>query len=273
MLIHAPPDEKTQIMAPPTETKATLKAAEQALQEAIKRESLMEKQHYQSISEIVHDIKNPMTAMLGYLSLIRNEVAGPLDNKTYSAYFNTLDKSANRLLGICNSLLGQYAHAEGETESAQIADVSALVGEIGDLFAAQAKEREIELSTSVADSFPELEADPQELYRAMMNLVSNAIKFTPKGGKVDIQADLDPKDNTFIMVVRDSGVGMTQDQIEQVMTTSLTTQSPHGDVGTGQGLGIVNRIVSDYGGKLDIISTENRGTRIKLKFPKKISLS
>lgn len=260
-------------MSPPTDAKKALKAAETALEDAIQRQALMEQQHYQSISEIVHDIKNPLTAMMGYLRLISSEVAGPIENETYADYIATVDRSATRLLDLCNTLLGQYTNAEGETETIQVADVSSLVGEIGDLFAAQAKEREIELSTSVAKDFPNLEANPQELYRAMMNLVSNALKFTPKGGKVDIQADLDPKDNTFIMVVRDSGVGMTQDQIQQVMSSSMTTESPHGDIGTGQGLGIVNRIVSDYGGKLDIISTENRGTRIKLKFPKNISLT
>lgn len=250
-----------------------LKDAEIALEDAIKRQSLMEEQHYQDISEIVHDIKNPLTAMQGYLKLIKNEVAGPIENPTYKEFFETLDRSANRLLDICNSLLGEYAQDKSGEETPKVANVRALVGEIGDLFAAQAKEREIELKTSVAETFPQLEADPQELYRAMMNLVSNAIKFTPKGGKVDIQADLDPKDNTFIMVVRDSGVGMTQEQVKQVMESGLTTHSPHGDLGTGQGLGIVNRIVSEYGGELDIVSTENRGTRIKLKFPKAISLA
>ena len=109
------------------------------------------------------------------------------------------------------------------------------------------------------------------MYRALMNLVSNAIKFTPAGGKVAIQTEVDPKDNTLIMVVRDSGVGMTQDQIEQVTSSHMSTVSPHGDVGTGQGLSIVNAIVNALGGKLNIVSTENRGTKIKMKFPKNLS--
>lgn len=255
-----------------TKTKEALRAAEAALMDAIERQRLLEEQHYQSISEIVHDIKNPLSAMMGYLTLIRKEIAGPIGNETYAGYFKTLDNSANRLLNLCNSLLGQYADDDDRGAREKVADVNALVGEIGDLFAAQAKEREIELHTNVEKDFPKIEADPQELYRAMMNLVSNAMKFTPKGGKVEINADVDPKDNTFIMVVRDSGVGMTQEQINEVLSASATTISPHGDIGTGQGLGIVNRIVAEYGGKLDIVSTENRGTRIKLKFPKKLSL-
>lgn len=255
-----------------TGAKQALAAAESALEGAIRRESMMEKQHYQNIGEIVHDIKNPLSAMMGYLSLIRGEVAGPMANDTYTDYFKTLDKSADRLLAICNALLGEYTGAATDAATPKVVNVTELVDEIRDLFGAKAKERGIRLTAKVDEGFPELEGDPQDMYRALMNLVSNAIKFTPSGGKVEIQTEVDPKDNTFIMVVRDSGVGMTQDQIEQVTTTSLTTVSPHGDIGTGQGLTIVNNIVAGLGGELNIVSTENGGTKIKIRFPKSLSL-
>lgn len=257
-----------------TDAKKALVAAEAALEDAITRQTRMEKQHYQNIAEIVHDIKNPLSAMMGYISLIRSEVAGPIVNPGYGDYFKTIDRSADRLLGICNALLGEYTNGEAEAEDdkEKVVDVTDLVDEIRDLFAAKATERGIELSAKVDDDFPALEGDPQDMYRALMNLVSNAIKFTPEGGKVQIQTEVDPKDNTFIMVVRDSGVGMTQDQIKQVTQSNLTTVSPHGDIGTGHGLTIVNSIVASLGGKLNIVSTENRGTKIKMRFPKRISI-
>lgn len=258
-------------------TKVALKAAENALQDAIERQSQIQSQYQHDISQIVHDLKNPLSAMMGYLALMKNEVSGPIENKTYAQYIKTLDSSAHRMLGLCHMLLEQYV---GETSGdkpeetpQKTVNVTAIVDEVHDLFAAQAIEREIELSTSIDGQMPELGADPQDIYRALTNLVSNAIKFTPKGGKVDIQGEVDAKDNTFIMVVRDSGVGMTQEQIQKIKDHSeMSTVSPHGDIGTGQGLGIVSRIVSSLGGQLDIVSTENRGTRIKLKFPKKIAI-
>lgn len=255
-----------------TGAKQALIAAEAALEDAIKRESLMESQHYQNIGEIVHDIKNPLSAMMGYLSLIRGEVAGPIGNATYAGYFKTLDRSADRLLGICNSLLGEYTGVDKGEEPEKVVDVSDLANEICDLFAAKAKERGIKLKAKIDKSCPNLKGDPQDMYRALMNLVSNAIKFTPSGGKVEIQTEVDPKDNTFIMVVRDSGIGMTKDQIQQVTKSNLTTVSPHGDIGTGQGLIIVNNIVAGLGGKLSIVSTENSGTKIKIRFPKSLSI-
>lgn len=260
-------------MANLTDAKQALIAAEAALEDAIKRETQMEKQHYQSIAEIVHDIRNPLTAMMGYLSLIRNEVAGPMGNPTYAEYFKTLDRSSERLLGICNSLLGEYSkESKSEAADPKVVNVSDLADEIRDLFAAKAKERGIKLTAKIDKAVPNLKGDPQEMYRALMNLVSNAIKFTPSGGKVEIQTEMDPKDNTFIMVVRDSGIGMTQEQIEQVTKSNLTTVSPHGDIGTGHGLTIVNNIVAGLGGKLNIVSTENGGTKIKMRFPKSLSI-
>lgn len=253
--------------------KQALVAAESALEDAIKRQSLMQHQHDQSVGEIVHDIKNPLTAMMGYLNLIRNEVAGPMENKTYAKYIETLDQSSQRLLGICNALLGEYSDNHQQPEKEKVIDVGALVDEIRDLFTAKARERGIDLVAKVDPNFPALNGDPQEMYRALMNLVSNAVKFTPSGGKVEMHTEVDPVDGTFIMVVRDSGIGMTQEQIKQVTTSKLTTVSPHGDIGTGYGLTIVNNIVASLGGKLKIVSTENRGTRIKMRFPDSVSLN
>ncbi|MCK5444086.1 MAG: HAMP domain-containing histidine kinase [Rhodospirillaceae bacterium] len=257
-------------MTKQTKTNEALKAAGSALEDAIERQTLMESQHYQDISEIVHDIKNPLSAMIGYIQLINNEAAGPLGNDTYKGYALTLDRSANRLLGICNSLLGEYSEHEKDRieQKEQVVDVTALLGEIRDLFAAQAKERGIKLESTIENDFPDIVGDPQDMYRAIMNLVSNALKFTPEGGRVTIQAEIDKSENAFIMVVRDSGIGMTREQIEKVLDDPTSTVSPHGDIGTGHGLAIVNRIVGELGGKLNIVSTENQGTRVKIIFAK-----
>ncbi|MEG3618666.1 HAMP domain-containing sensor histidine kinase [Magnetovibrio sp. PR-2] len=258
-------------MSDHTDAKDALKAAETALKEAIARQAQLEMLHSQSIAEIVHDLKNPLTAMLGYLAMLKNEVSGPIEPPQYKGFVETLDRSAHRLLDVCNSLLGEHAGFSGPAKRPKTVQITDLVDEIHDMFAAKAKERGISLSSEVADDFPTLVGDPQDMYRALMNLVSNAIKFTPEGGNVAINTEVDPKDNTFVMVVRDSGVGMTRDQVEKIKSGTVSTVSPHGDIGTGQGLGIVNSMVESLGGKLDIISTENRGTKIKMEFPNTLS--
>jgi len=254
-----------------SEAKSALREAESALEEAITREARMKKQHYLSISEIAHDIKNPLTAMIGYIAIMQSETLGPIGQEKYKPCINTLHVSANRLLGICESLLGDNLDSVNDDSFKQVVNVGQLIDEIEDLFQAQAKDRGINLKSSVNDNFPDLRTDPNALYRALMNLVSNAIKFTPRGGKVEIVAEVDKKDGAVIMVVRDSGVGMTLGQIENVIRSHESTVSPHGDVGTGHGLAIVNRIVRDLGGSVDIVSTENLGTKVKLRIPKEIA--
>jgi len=100
-----------------------------------------------------------------------------------------------------------------------------------------------------------------------VNIVSNALKFTLRGGKVEIRAEIDPKDHAVIMVVRDSGVGMTGLQIQQVFDSHLTTVSPHGETGAGLGLSIVIRFIVELGGKLEISCPKQKGCRVEMYFP------
>lgn len=253
------------------EAQDALRAAEDALEDAIRRQSMLQSQCHQSISEIVHDIKNPLSAMMGYLDLINNEIAGPIGNDAYKPFLKTLDRSTNRILEICNALLEKYSKEENRKKLRKMVKVAALTEEIRDLFAAKAEEREVVLEAHVPSRFPDIKADPHDMYRVLTNLVSNSIKYTPRGGKIQIQTEIDEKDDSFWMIVRDSGVGMSKDQINNVIKSHRPNQKPIDDAGSGQGLAIVNRIIRDIGGSMDIISTENRGTRIKLHFPRKIT--
>lgn len=252
--------------------RSTLHAAEVALEEAIRLQKLAEQKCYQNMAEVAHDIKNPLTAMMGHIAILRNEIAGPLGDKTYGTCVHALDSSSRRLLGICESLLGDDGEkAENEHP---VTNINALSDEIIELFSVQAQERGIQLDAEIPEAFPAVSADPDEMFRVLSNLVSNAMKFTPRGGKVQLLAEVDENDNAFVMVVRDSGVGMTREQIREVLMedSHASTLSPHGDIGSGYGLGIVNRIVREMGGRLDIVSSENRGTRVRIKFPSSLLL-
>ena len=254
-----------------------LKEAENALARAIRREENLKKEHYLTVSEVVHDIKNPLTAMMGYISLMKNEIAGPLGAEVYSQYIDTLNTSSNRLLTICETLLGRSRDdVEGtdddvlDSQKIQDVDAAKVIGEIVDLYAAKAMEREINLVSDIDENFPILRASPQAIYRMLVNLMSNALKFTPKKGTVTVEAKTSEGGKALVVVVRDSGVGMTPDQIKSILDPNVTytSVSPHGDEGTGLGLPVVNRLIHDLHGKMDIVSTENKGTKIKLEIPK-----
>ena len=152
-------------------------------------------------------------------------------------------------------------------EDIQDVDMGRLIEEVGTLYAEQARQRGIDLETSVAPDFPMIRAVPQHLYRVMTNLLSNALKFTPHGGKVKIDARLDKFEDAVVLVIRDSGEGIPTDQILRIQQSYETTVSARGDKGTGLGLPIVNKLMAQLGGSMAIASREGAGTRVTLRFP------
>ena len=134
-----------------------------------------------------------------------------------------------------------------------------------------AEDCDIRLTSDVSTDFPKINTVPRHLYRALTNILSNAMKFTPGGGKIEINADVDEQEDAVILVVRDSGEGIPAQQIPHIQKPYKTTVLPHGDKGTGLGLSIVNQLMLELGGKMEIHSEENAGTTVMLWFPKKMT--
>ena len=127
------------------------------------------------------------------------------------------------------------------------------------------------MSTDVSADFPKINTVPRHPYRALTNILSNAIKFTPGGGDIEINADIDQQEDAVILVVRDSGEGIPAQQIPHILQPYKTSVSPYGDKGTGLGLPIVNQLMLELGGKMEIHSEEQHGTTVTLRFPKKMT--
>jgi len=124
-----------------TDAKEALKAAEFALQDALEQRTLMEKQHYQNRAEVVHDIKNPLSAMMACFARLRRKAGEAQSVEISISRLGSLETTAHRILDICNSLLNEYGDHGSENEPETPVKVSELVNEVHDLFAAQAKER------------------------------------------------------------------------------------------------------------------------------------
>lgn len=267
--------------AMPLETATTaLREAEAALARAIERERQIEEEYGRTIAEVVHDINNPLSAMLATITALKGTITTQPEQARNADYIRILDQSTRRLASICEVLLGRTGGEKRELEAPSLesqasdgepqdVDAGQMITEIVGLFDAVARQRGIGLKANVSDDFPKLHTTPRHLYRTLTNLVSNAVKFTPRGGMVVVEAYVDDRDDAVIMVVRDTGKGIPPDQILRVLRPFGTTPPPR-EEGASLGLPIVSRLVHEMGGTMQISSTDGTGTSVTVRFPKSI---
>ena len=258
----------------PEQHHIVLAQAELALQQALGREEQVRNELRQVVAEVVHDIKNPLTALIGYSDMLKKEAFGPLGSDKYKGYAGTIHLSALRLLEYCETLIADHttaahdAAASASPDAFEDVDTTAIVEEVVTMFQVLADQRDIRLDCSVPPDFPKLHTLPTHLHRAMTNLLSNALKFTPEGGNVTVGAEFDAEKDAMIMVIRDSGKGISGDDIMRILDPEVRTAGPHDDKSTGLGLNVVSRLIRECGGKMSISSKEQKGTVIRLHLPR-----
>lgn len=245
--------------------RSTLRGAEQALTEALRREGEINA----NIANMAHELRTPLTAILGYTEVMSGAGNVITDLAKQREYAAIVHQSTKQLVAICDRLLGAEALGEnnGPTVEEDV-DVGVLIGDVARLFGQMARDRGVNLETEVAANFPILHLDRVCMHRVLSNLVSNAIKFTPRGGAVRMKAYIDP-DSAVIIMVQDTGCGVSPEDIQRITDPNMQIDgaAQHGDQGWGLGLAITKRVVAEMGATLDIRSEEGVGTIVAVRFP------
>ncbi len=259
------------------DVKRALREAEMALENALTEQAEFKTDVMSKVKQFAHDIKNPLTAMMGLSKLMKMGITAP-DKVQVNA--EIIHQSSARILGLCEDMLletvatlekNKSDSSEIHDDKIQDVDAAEMIGEVTSLYTNLAEERKIILSAEISENFPKINTVPRHLYRALTNIMSNAIKFTPGGGHIEINAEVDDHLDAVILVIRDSGEGIPAELIPQILKPYKTTVSPHGDKGTGLGLPIVNQLMISLGGQMEIHSRQNEGTTVTLRFPKKMT--
>ena len=221
-----------------------------------------------------HDIRTPMNAITGYTALAKKLPGLPPQAEDY---LTKIDASSQHLLTLIDDILemGRVESAKMELRP-EYMDLPAALGEVRDLFAAQMAEKDIgfTLDTSQVRDRVVL-CDKHRLDRVLMNLLSNAYKFTPAGGNVSVslyQIDTDLEGRgAYELRVKDSGIGMSKEFAAKVFETfeRERTSTVSGIQGTGLGMAITKSIVDLMGGSIEVISAPGQGTEfiVRLAFP------
>ncbi len=220
------------------------------------------------VANVTHEIRTPLTAILGYLETIRD---GALANTEETRKFiDIILQHAERLNRLVEDLLTISKIELGETnfhwEECCLADA---VNNILPLVATKAKMKNIEIVNLVAEILPPIRADKDRLSQIFVNILDNAVKFTPENGKVTVGAEI--AGNFVAVTVSDTGIGIPPEEIERLGERFYRVDKNRSRElgGTGLGLSIVKHLMIAHAGKMEITSHLGRGTEVSLFFPLK----
>lgn len=233
-----------------------------------RNESLLELDRFKDrmLGLISHDLRSPLTSIRGYVELLLDDESGPL-TEDQERFLGVVKRNAARLEGQIGDLLLMAGIAEGALEiHRSAADVPRIVMEAVETAAPHAREKGIQLEAACRP-LRMIDADGPRLAQVLDNLISNAIKYTPAGGRVDVRAWCE--NGWLTLLVSDTGMGMTRDELESIFEPFFRTDvaKKRGIRGTGLGLAIVKAIVEAHGGGVRVDSEPGAGSRFQITLP------
>jgi signal transduction histidine kinase len=218
------------------------------------------------VSMVAHEIASPLSSVLGQLQTLGKEVAGELNDKQR----HLTHRAASRVEGIINlsrDLLDLSKIEAGTLGEPAEVDLGAVIREAVDIVSAQAEEKGQTVEVEVEDDLRPIQAVPRAVQEVVLNLVSNAVKYTPEGGRVSVAAR--NAAGGVELAVSDTGFGIApedQDKVFQRFYRVKDAQTRH-IVGTGLGLPIVKQVVEGHGGSLELASRPGRGSTFTVRLP------
>jgi signal transduction histidine kinase len=221
------------------------------------------------LANMSHELRTPLNAIIGFSEIMEQGLFGPLGNKQYSEYAEDIRRSASHLLSIISDILDLSKIEAGRMElHEEMIDLAKVVQSCQTIVKEAAANAGLALRTQLPQGLPPLFADKRSVRQILLNLLSNSIKFTPQGGRVMVEARLEPN-GELALAVRDSGIGMSADDIEIVLQPFGQVESAHtrSHDGTGLGLPITKSLAEMHGGSMTVESTVGKGTDIIVRFP------
>ncbi len=220
------------------------------------------------LATVSHELRTPLNAIIGFSEMITQEDVLRLDAARRKEYAQLINESGQHLLSVVNGILDMSKMETGNYELSPEAfsPREAIVG-CCNILALKARDNGIDLVTRAPETLPELTADPRAFRQIVLNLVSNAIKFTERNGRVLVSARIEGV--RFVLSVADNGVGIGSEDLKRVgdpfFQAGKTYQRRH--EGTGLGLSIVKTLVGLHGGEMSVHSQLGEGTTIEVSLP------
>ena len=255
-----------------TQVNDELRQAQVVAAEALQSAERASKAKTDFLSNMSHDIRTPMNAIIGITTLMKNELHQP---EKLAEHLGKLETSGQLLLGIINNILDMSRIESGKTTlNVEKMNLPQQVSQLDSIIRQQAGQRRQTFTVNTHLQHENVLADPNRLNQVLMNILSNAVKYTPKGGNIRLEVEELPRNEHFAryrFVVQDDGIGMSE-EFQKTLFEPFTREEKSGTnkvQGTGLGMAITKSIVDLMGGTIHVESTPGKGTRFEvvLEFP------
>lgn len=242
--------------------------AEEELNVALAEAGHANKAKDQFLSSMSHELKTPLTAIIGFAEIMSDKKYRKLSPEEYTDYSDIILRSSNHLLATIDDILmlSQIQAREYKLKE-EIFTIEEVINECVFVLSGEASKARVKLSPSLT-SATMMFADQRLVKQIVLNLVSNGIKFIPKGGLVSCSLTVSPVQGITILV-SDTGVGMSPEEAKRALEpfTQLSEAKSRNQMGTGLGLTLVKRFTELHNGVVEITSQKGKGTDVRVIFP------
>lgn len=246
------------------------KLAERALQEAKLQSDLANRAKSEFLANMSHELRTPLNAIIGFSEIIQNQAMGPVTQKAYVDYAGDINDSGKKLLVIINDILDiSRIEAGGRTLNETLFSMHRTASTCVSLLGSKAEAGRVAIINNLHADMPKIIGEELAFKQIVMNILSNAIKFTPPDGRVTIDCDYAGPGSDLMVSITDTGIGMDEREIEKALSPFGQVESAfsRSNSGTGLGITLVDALIKMHDGRFELLSRKGVGTTATLVIP------
>ncbi len=223
------------------------------------------------LANVSHELRTPLNAIIGFSSIMADQMFGPIGHEKYREYLHDIRSSSLHLSDVLGEVLDLAKIEAGQMKmDEETVDMNKLVQDSRSLVLGQASQKSLGIKLEIADDLPKVIGDRLRIKQSVLNILSNAVKFTPVGkGDVEMRAWLDETDGALKISIKDNGIGIDEAEQQMVFAPFVRSETPlsRSHEGTGLGLSLVKAFIEEHGGDITVCSKVGVGSVFTVILP------